>query len=120
MIWNSLITVKRGKKQPHVVWAGLAIAYKSVPHSYVKFALTFFYIHEKVSDIIIRILGMPSHVRHIYTMGWQALDFGIMMHCLSVLCTEQLARRTTGTASGEETSAGVPPPSRALMDYISH
>ena len=54
MIWNSLMTAKREKKELHVVWLDLANAYGSVPHSLIEFALEFFHIPKKVSNVLMQ------------------------------------------------------------------
>ena len=127
MIWNSLMTAKREKKELHVVWLDLANAYGSVPHNCIKFALKFFHIPEKVADILMQYFGnvFMRFTTTDYTTGWQALEVGIMMGCvvsplLFVMCMELILRGTTDTASGEETrSGGALPPSRAFMDDVT-
>ena len=127
MIWNSLMTAKSEKKELHVVWLDLANAYGSVPHNCIRFALKFFHIPEKVAAILMQYFGnvFMRFTTTNYTMGWQALEVGIMMGCivsplLFVMCMELILRGTTDTASGEETrSGGALPPSRAFMDDVT-
>ena len=127
MIWNSLMTAKREKKELHIVWLDLATAYWSVLHNCIRFALKFFHIPEKVGDILMQYLGnvFMRFTTTNYTTGWQALEVGIMMGCvvsplLFVMCMELILRSTTDTPSGEETrSGGALPPSRAFMDDVT-
>ena len=127
MIWNSLMTAKREKKELHVVWLDLANAYGSVPHNCIRFALKFFHIPEKVAAILMQYSGnvFMRFTTTDYTTGWQALEVGIMMGCvvsplLFVMCMELILRGTTDTASGEETRSGdALPPSRAFMDDVT-
>ena len=46
------MTAKREKNELHAVWLDLANAYGSVPHSCIKFALKFFHIPKKMSDVL--------------------------------------------------------------------
>ena len=127
MIWNSLMTAKREKKELHVAWLYLANAYGPVPHNCIRFALKFFHIPEKVADILMQYLGnvFMRFTTTNYTTGWQALEVGIMMGCvvsplLFVMYMELILRGTTDITSGEETrSGGALPPSRAFMDDVT-
>ena len=127
MIWNSFMRAKREKKELHIIWLDLANAYGSVPHNCIKFALKFFHIPQKMTDILIQYFGnvFMRFTTTNYTMGWQALEVEIMMGCvvspvLFVMCMELFLRGTTNTTSCKETrSGGALPPSRAFMDDVT-
>ena len=86
------MTAKREEKELRIVWLDLANAYWSVPHNCSKFALKFFHIPEKVTDILMQYFRnvFMRFATTNYTTGWQALEVGIMidgLHCLtSAVC----------------------------------
>ena len=127
MIWNSLMTAKREKKELHVVWLNLANAYGSVPAQLHQVCIEVLPHPREGGWHLNAVLRECLHVFHHYQLydGWQALEVGTMMGCvvsplLFVMCMELILRGTTDTASGEETrSGGVLPPSRAFMDDVT-
>ena len=124
MIWNSIISAKRGKTELHVIWLDLANAYSSVPNH---LALDFFNFPCEVGKITMKYFNsafMTFTVKD-YNNKWQALEIGIMMGCvisslLFVLATELILQGTVNTSKGVMTNKHLTlPPSRAFMDEIT-
>ena len=82
MIWNSLMSAKRERKELHVVWLDLANAYGSVPHTSIKLALEFFHVPEKVIDVLMEYFGSAfmRFTTNDYTTDWQAPEIGIIFY----------------------------------------
>ena len=51
---NTLISAKRDKTEPHVIWLDLANAYDSVPRYLIRMVLDFFNFPSKVGEIIMK------------------------------------------------------------------
>ena len=54
MIWNSVLSVKRDKRELHVIWLDLDNAYGIVPHHLIWMALDVFNFPSKVGEIIMK------------------------------------------------------------------
>ena len=107
IIWNSLMTAKREKKELHVVWLSLANAYGSAPQNCINFALKFHHqqLYKGQANIVSR------HHDGLYCL-------------ISAVChvqyKELILRGTTNTSNGEETrSGGALLPSRASIDDVA-
>ena len=127
MIWRAIREAKLNAKDLQVVWLDLANAYGAVPHDLIYKALDFFYVPEKVKDILANYFGAVKmkFTTKKYTTNFQDLEIGIMMGCvisplLFVMCMELILRGARDTAPGEQLENGVTlPPLRAFMDDIT-
>ena len=84
MIWESIQWCKREKKDVDIIWLDLANAYGSVSHSYLNFALEFFWVPEVVRKLVQSYYSQfrMRFTTGTYTTDWQALKIGILMGCL--------------------------------------
>ncbi|KAI8498014.1 hypothetical protein Bbelb_239580 [Branchiostoma belcheri] len=121
MIWHTIQTAKKSRRNLSVVWLDLANAYGSVPHALIKFAMQFLWVPEKVTNYIMQYYD-NFYMRFStseYTTGWQGLEVGIPMGCaispiLFVLAMEVITRAAERMGPGMSLS-----PIRAFMDDLT-
>ena len=127
MIWTSIQHAKQEKKDLHVTWLDLANAYGAVPHDLIYKALDFFYVPERIKNILSQYFGAANmrFTTKKYTTKWQPLEIGIMMGCvisplLFIMCMEMILQGARDTANGETLDNGYTlPPIKAFMDDVT-
>ena len=127
MIWNTIRQAHQDRTELHVVWLDLANAYGSVPHALISYALRFFWIPDRVADLLMRYLGAfwMRFEAGSYRTQWQALEVGIPMGCavaplLFVMAMEVIIRGAKDSVKGAQLAPGQTlPPLRAFMDDIT-
>lgn len=127
MIWDAIKEARREKRSIDVVWLDLANAYGAIPHAFIRFAMNFFWVPQKVTrivDLYYQRFLMRFSTRK-YTTKWQCLEVGIPMGCtisplLFVLAMEVSLKAAQSVLSGVIGPDGVEaPPLRAFMDDIT-
>ncbi|KAI8516566.1 hypothetical protein Bbelb_051470 [Branchiostoma belcheri] len=127
MIWHTIQTAKKSRRNLSVVWLDLANAYGSVPHALIKFAMQFLWVPEKVTNYIMQYYD-NFYMRFStseYTTGWQRLEVGIPMGCaispiLFVLAMEVITRAAERMGPGMSLEGSDElPPIRAFMDDLT-
>ncbi|KAI8490092.1 hypothetical protein Bbelb_321620 [Branchiostoma belcheri] len=127
MIWHTIQTAKKSRRNLSVVWLDLANAYGSVPHALIKFAMQFLWVPEKVTNYIMLYYD-NFYMRFStseYTTGWQGLEVGIPMGCaispiLFVLAMEVITRAAERMGPGNSLEGSEElSPIRAFMDDLT-
>ena len=129
MIWNTIQSARRERKDLLVIRLDLANAYNygSVPHKLIEKAVDFFYVPDRLSNFIMKYYGalQMRFSTFLYTARWQPLEDGIPMGCsisplLFVLAMETVLREAKRFAQGVEAADGqVTSPMKAFMDDIT-
>ncbi|XP_041481795.1 uncharacterized protein LOC121428966 [Lytechinus variegatus] len=127
MIWESIQSCKREKKDVDVILLDLANAYGSVPHRYLSLALDFFWVPKVIQELVQSYYSQfkMRFTTRTYTTEWQALEVGIPIGCpvsplLFVLGMEVLTRRVSSEIEGLTLAGEVVVPSvRAFMDDLT-
>ena len=126
MIWHTIQEARRLKLDLAVVWLDVANTYGSLLHWWIKFALEFFHIPEKIRmvDTYHGLFKMWFTTRT-YRTRLQDLQVGIPMGCtisqiLFFLGMEVIVHATRVEGTGIELSLGKElPPIRAFMDDLT-
>ena len=121
-IWDTIQEAKKTKGDLNVVWLDLANAYGSVPHELLFKAMEFFYIPEKIKNVM-RSYYNKFQMRFTtenFTTDWHRLEVGIGAGCtISVIWFVLVMEMILRSAECSEEIAKVRSPKKAFMDDVT-
>ena len=107
MIRDTIRYAREDKKDLYVIWLDLANAYRSGQHHLIAKALDFFWVPNKVREVIVRYYNgfLMCFSAPKYTTKWQELEVGTPMGCvisqlLFVMVMEVIIHGTKGVSTG--------------------
>ena len=121
-IWDAIQDAKRNKGDLNVVWLDLANAYGSVPHGLLMKAMDFFYIPEKIKDLMKCYYDnfKMRFTTENFTTDWHGLEIGIAAGCtISVIWFILVMEMILRSADCSEETAKVKSPKKAFMDDVT-
>lgn len=127
MIWSAIKSAKKSKSNLEVVWLDLANAYGSVPHSVIDFALSHYWVPDRLRKMVecyYEKFKMRFTTKN-FTTSWQELAVGIPMGCaisplLFVMVMEMVIQSSQDCVRGVQAAENqILPPMRAFMDDIT-